>query len=468
MLSAGRPVRVEEIEYRRLLPWLRFWRCFRIAIHPRQLAVAMLLVICLFLLALCLDLAFGREAAPSDIRRYANPATRTDASQVIETSADDVALAEAGRRMGVFQSVIVHKQTSLAGLANAALRGDWRLDDILTPAPDADLRSSVGGNVRMLMVTPCWMLHTHPAPTLVYLVLFLVIWSFFGGALARMSGLNAARGRHIGFKESFDYASNHWTAFLIAPLIPILIAVVLAAIPLLLGLLMRVAVLDVVAALLIPVALLAGVVITYMLVLLAGAVHLIYPAIAIDGSDVFDAGSRSFHYVRSRPWRLFTYAFIALIYGLVTFLFVSLLVFVTLYVTRYVMLVGGGADAQNILPRIAFAQPVLPTPPDHLQSATHVVAFWISAAFFMLVGALVWAYAISYYFAATTQLYLLLRRSRDQTAYTEVEETGRTSASLLEVDDDLAGDDSTSDAAADDEDNAAKLDDADNAEKPDN
>ena len=42
-----------------------------------------------------------------------------------------------------------------------------------------------------------------------------------------------------------------------------------------------------------------------------GGFHLLYPAVAVEGADAFDAMSRAFAYVYSRPWRLLWYSLVA-------------------------------------------------------------------------------------------------------------------------------------------------------------
>ena len=54
----------------------------------------------------------------------------------------------------------------------------------------------------------------------------------------------------------------------------------------------------------------------------AGGFNLMYPTIAVEGSDSFDAISRSFSYIYARPWRMIWYTMVAIVYGALTFLFV--------------------------------------------------------------------------------------------------------------------------------------------------
>ncbi|HMD53416.1 MAG TPA: hypothetical protein VKJ65_02565, partial [Phycisphaerae bacterium] len=61
-----------------------------------------------------------------------------------------------------------------------------------------------------------------------------------------------------------------------------------------------------------------GAIIMLMVLGAIGGFTLIYPSVAVEGSDSFDAISRSFSYVYARPWRLLVYSLVALIYGMIT------------------------------------------------------------------------------------------------------------------------------------------------------
>ena len=77
-------------------------------------------------------------------------------------------------------------------------------------------------------------------------------------------------------------------------------------------------------------ALAAGFVMTLVLLGLVGGFNLMYPTIAVEGSDSFDAISRSFSYLYALPWRLAFYTVIAVVYGALAYLFVRLFIFLML------------------------------------------------------------------------------------------------------------------------------------------
>jgi len=82
-------------------------------------------------------------------------------------------------------------------------------------------------------------------------------------------------------------------------------------------------------------ALAAGFVMTLVLIGTAGGFNLMYPTIAVEGSDSFDAISRSFSYVYAKPWRMLFYSAVALAYGAITYLFVRLFIYLTLLLTWF-------------------------------------------------------------------------------------------------------------------------------------
>src|SRR6185503_11482657 len=64
----------------------------------------------------------------------------------------------------------------------------------------------------------------------------------------------------------------------------------------------------------------AGFVMTLVLLGTFGGFNLMYPTIAVEGSDSFDAISRSFSYVYARPWRMVFYTVVAVVYGALTYM----------------------------------------------------------------------------------------------------------------------------------------------------
>jgi hypothetical protein len=214
-------------------------------------------------------------------------------------------------------------------------------------------------------------------------------------------------------------------SFVFAPLIPLAIVLVIGVVLAVGGLLFYVPVIGpIVAGVLFILALLAGVVITLVLLGTFGGFNLMYPTIAVEGSDSFDAISRSFSYVFARPWRMLFYTLIALIYGAITYFFVRLFAWIVLWVTRTFVSWWHGGDVERWFGEIWPPGTDLWHLPYDINFASlawsdKAAAFLIACWVYLLI-ALVGAFAISFYFSVNTIIYYLMRREVDATELDDV------------------------------------------------
>ena len=182
-----------------------------------------------------------------------------------------------------------------------------------------------------------------------------------------------------------------------------------------------------------PLTLLAG---ALMAVILIGAVagfNLMFPAVAYDGSDCFDAISRSFSYVYARPWRMVFYTAIAAVYGAICYTFVRFFVYLFLWIAHWSLQFGVWVD--NSSKEVDKLTVLWPKPEfmDLLGSSVLVQINWTESLaafliylFMLVVVGLVVSFIISFYFSANTIIYSLMRNKVDNTAlediYTYLEE----------------------------------------------
>ena len=256
-------------------------------------------------------------------------------------------------------------------------------------------------------------------------VFWLLVLALTGGYVARLSALELAGVERPPLKDVFLFALRRIWVFLKAPVAPFLILLILGLAVAVLGLIGAVPYVGpVLIGLFFFVFLLIAFVLMLLLLGILGGFSLFYPTIAVEGADAFDAMSRSFAYVYARPWRLLCYTIVALVYGVITFLFVSFAVYLMFILTH--TFVGWGMDLfgshygslsgvpalQTIWPEPDFARLVMPVNwyamdwPEFIGSV--LLHFWV----FLLMGGL-GAYVLSYYFSSNTIIYLLLRRSVD-------------------------------------------------------
>jgi hypothetical protein len=165
--------------------------------------------------------------------------------------------------------------------------------------------------------------------TVVFALLFLTIWSYFGGAIARIATYEIAKdGERIETRKALQFAKRKFWSFFWAPLICVIGFFFFAICNYAGGLIGHV--LDLVkigaplVALLLPLALLSGFIMTLICVGTVTGLPLFAPAVAAEGTDSFDAVSRGFSYVYSRPWHYLWYQLVSAVYGYVCIGFVIL------------------------------------------------------------------------------------------------------------------------------------------------
>ena len=139
----------------------------------------------------------------------------------------------------------------------------------------------------------------------------LAIWAYFGAAISRVAAVQLATGEQVGWAAALRWARAKWAAYFSAPAMPML-AVAVVVLPIfVLGLLMRLDLLAFAAALIWPLVLVGGFVMT---VLLAGVLlgwPLMWATVSVEGTDSFDALNRTYAYVFQRPLRYLFYVIVA-------------------------------------------------------------------------------------------------------------------------------------------------------------
>ncbi|MFA7236920.1 MAG: hypothetical protein WC058_08650 [Phycisphaeraceae bacterium] len=327
---------------------------------------------------------------------------------------------------GVFTSIIDIKLDAFQSLVNAAksLSIGW---DQLDPTVTANDHSIIGSMRLVVYEMPRWLWATHPLFLIFWGVFFIGCWSLLGGSISRMCVVESAGGERIGIPQAVGFAYRRWFTFAIAPLIPLLIAGLFMLALALIGLLFHLPVLNIVGALLLVVAIPVGFLMAFFLIGWAGSVHLMYPAISAEGTDAFDGLSRSYSYVLTRPWRFITYTALMLAYGVATYLFVGLFVFLALYLVQ-TALVTWASPVAAVFPKPVLGHLRYEWTGEGLGWSAKIAAALIRVMVMLAVG-LVAAYVICYYFSAYSAIYLLLRGRADGTDPSEIHQEPATPVS---------------------------------------
>jgi hypothetical protein len=288
--------------------------------------------------------------------------------------------------------------------------------------------AALDGIVDMIFVGPSWAIGYHAVYFAIFGIYCLILWSVFGGAIARIAAVQVARDEKISFRQALSFSTAKFLSFVSAPIIPMLIIVIVGLVVAVGGLVFNLPFFGpIIGGALYFLALVAGFVMTLVLIGLVGGFNLMYPTIAIEGSDSFDAISRSFSYLYARPWRLLFYSLVALVYGALCFVFVRFFLRLMLSLTHLFTGLFILRHADNTAPLWPTIWPNPMTAP-HLMytidfltlSGGQKIGAGLLGMWIYLTVAVLGAFVISLYFSANTIIYVLMRHEVDATELDDV------------------------------------------------
>jgi hypothetical protein len=263
---------------------------------------------------------------------------------------------------------------------------------------------------------------------LIYGVLLLALWALIGGAVTRMAAVRVAREESVPLKKAVCFSTRKWLSTVTSPLIPfgvlVLLGILIGAPTGLFLLIPYVG--EWVVGVLFGLTLLAGFVLALIFVGGTFSLGLQWPTIAAEGSDSFDAISRSISYISSRPWKYLFYTIFATLYGCLTFIFVKFVTFLTLRITHDAVSTFcfcGSGVIDDKLERLwqlpAHLSSVTPEPGIEFYYseawATYLFLFWVWVVLLVAM-----AFLVSFFFTSQTVIYFLLRKTVDATDIEEV------------------------------------------------
>ncbi|HEX4053130.1 MAG TPA: hypothetical protein VHX86_02585 [Tepidisphaeraceae bacterium] len=319
--------------------------------------------------------------------------------------------------VGLFSAFFEYEIRQVNGVVDGVRRNNWLETD--------GVKDSV---YNFFAVGPVWLIWNHTVFFIVFAILFLLSWALFGGAISRIAAVHVARDEKISVRQAMNFAVGKLLSFASAPVIPLVIVIVIGLFLSLVALIGNIPFLGPLAiGAMFVLALLAGFVMTLVLLGTAGGFNLMYPTIAVEGSDSFDAISRSFSYIYARPWRMLFYTTVAVIYGAATYLFVHMFIWLTLVLTHHFVGMGifTAADNTKDLFSTMWPNPMttgrLSYSADYetLAAGQRIGAFFMNCWVMLLVSFL-GAFAISLYFSANTIVYYLMRSEVDSTEMDDV------------------------------------------------
>jgi hypothetical protein len=377
---------IRAVAWSELCPWLNIFRTFRLAIGFRSLVMASAAI-------LITVLGWGMIGKFFAISENDKPATAW--LQLYVDSPLQLITNIVPDKPGVLKAQSPLGETPTLG------SGAQAIDPIFYPFAllTQPMREGIGQSVNLkgvvcLIVCGLWSLAT---------------WSFFGAAICRIASVQLATNERISWAAALQHALSKYFSYVAAPLIP-LAGIAIAMLPVfVVGLIMLLGGLGVLlAAISWPIMLVAGLVMTILLLGLLFGWPLMWGTISTEATDSFDALSRSYAYVFQRPVHYLFYALVASIFGWLGWLvvqnFASGIIWMTYWAASW-----GATDAH--------VNAVMPG--GNIEGIGYAGA-WLIRLWAGCVKMLAVGYLFSYFWTASVAIYFLLRRTVDATEMDEV------------------------------------------------
>ncbi|MGL4423055.1 MAG: hypothetical protein ACRCZF_20495 [Gemmataceae bacterium] len=299
--------------------------------------------------------------------------------------------------------------------------------------------------------------------TRIYLLLVIlwsvVVWAFCGGIITRLAAVKLSGKDSITLSQAIQFVVSRYQSYISSPLIPLgVVAGIIIAMALYGFIALIPFVGDVVFyGLLLPLVILGGVVMAVLLLGLVGY-PMMYTTLSVEGSDTFDALSRSYNYVLLAPWQYLWYSFLAVVYGAAITFFVVFAGSLAVYLGKFAVTQAPFSETANQKPEYLFAyapesfgwkELLTKGSPLEVKRVTEVkdgrlvatypyvnpieaeeykksywlnnriaaglVSFWLIVVLLLLIG-----FSYSYFWTAVTMIYLLMRKKVDDIEIDEV------------------------------------------------
>ena len=390
----------------------KIFRTFRMAIQPSKLIIAFSALAVICLAGWIMD--FSKTVVV--IQDTQGGFTDTEL-EVYMTRPDKVqpfieAHRETGERTGVFSTLWQFAAAKFHGALNSLFAFNL---------------PSVAANIADYLKAVGWAIRYHFLYCIIFFVIKLAALAVGAGAICRIAALQFARGEKPGLTEALRYSVKKFLSFFTTPLAPVGIIVIIGLFIFLLGLIGNIPRAgELIMGISAPLALIAGSLIAVISIGTIAGFNLMFPAIVYDGSDCFDAISRSFSYIYSKPWRMGFYTAIAMVYGAICYTFARFFAFLLLLSTYWFLQLGVWVDNSKAVNKLTA---IWPEPSfTHLRGSSALAAanwseslagFLVYLVLLVVIGLLA-SFIISFYFSANTIIYSLMRNKVDGTGLEDI------------------------------------------------
>ena len=235
----------------------------------------------------------------------------------------------------------------------------------------------------------------------------LIVWGLIGGAVARIAVVEIFKGERVELWDAIHFARRKAVPLVGSPLISVLGIILVAAFLAGFGLLYRIPKGPVAAGALAFLPLAGGLILALIVIGLAVSWPLMPASVAAEAEDGFDALSRSYAYVKQRPWNLLWYVAVAFTAGSVGLVFVDVFAHLVVHLAAWGLSFGGPVKVVNALYR--------GEEPDVSSTVLQLHAFWLG-----VVATLVRAWIYSMFWTSAGVIYVLLRKDVDGKPYSMI------------------------------------------------
>jgi hypothetical protein len=383
---------------------------FRLAIAPARFVIITMAIVAVSLIGGILDIC---SMPGSDDTVVQAEYRFNDHQQVSPEGLPGVYPAQPWKTMAAIEQ---YKHSPPKGVFSAL----WnfcaaRFNDATVALITADI-GAVFTNIWLSAVAVLWVVRYHTLYTIIFLLTAGPVFCLAGGAVCRSAALEFTRGEKPGLIETLVFAKTNIRGLLTAPLLAIGIVLVLSLFVSLLGVIGNLPWLgEIIMGLGLPIALLFGLLTVVVAIGCVAGLGFLFPVIAFEVSDGFDAISRAISYIFIRPGAMILYTLIATIEGTITYLFVRTVAFLVLIVTYLLMefgLFAGDGKLAAIWPQPQFRDLMGKGNGEALSFSQTISTFCIHLNVLFII-AVVFAFAISFYLCANTIIYALLREKVD-------------------------------------------------------
>lgn len=291
--------------------------------------------------------------------------------------------------------------------------------------------------------------------TRVYVLLCLLwsvaVWAYFGGIITRIAAVQFGGKDRVTLRQAMKFVTARYTAYVLSPLVPLVIVGFIVAGMSLYGLFALIPVVGDVFlyGLGLPLIILGGIVMAILLIGLIGY-PLMYTTLSTEGSDTFDALSRSYNYVFQSPWAYIWNWIVAVLYGAAVTFVVILIGCMMVYLGKWAVSVPASVIYSDRKPDFLFVYApeslgwkelllkgsdaeikrvgteYVPVNPEaakayhddlriHNRIGAGLATFWMILIFLMMIG-----FTYSYFWSAAALIYLLMRKRVDEVDMEEV------------------------------------------------